>query len=311
MATPGYQTIALDGSRNGVRAGAAALVGTSATVRNFKHALPSLARSDVHLIITGEPGTGKAEWANAIHRHGERGGRPFAALALATMPENRVERRLFGDAGNEGLLVQSRGSTIYLGGMDTLSLRLQHRLAQWLAVQDSGAARLVAGSGTALDSQVRLGRFSRALYQRLALVQLTIAPLRERIEDVSAIAEDHLWRASEKSEDAPIVMRDSALGELAAHAWPENVRELVRVLESACAMVQGGSLTAEVVRKAMRRGSRRELSSEVLPLERIETDYIVAALALCDGNQTLAARRLGIGRSTLLRKLKAGSPHTL
>jgi DNA-binding NtrC family response regulator len=142
-------------------------------------------------------------------------------------------------------------------------------------------------------------------------VQLTIAPLRERIEDVGAIAEDHLWRASEHSDDAPIIMRDSALGELAAHVWPENVRELVCVLESACATLQAGSLTAEVVRKAVRRVSRRKPSSEVLPLERIESDYIVAALALCEGNQTLAARRLGIGRSTLLRKLKASAPHAL
>lgn len=311
MATPAYQAIPLDGSHDGARAGSAALVGTSATIRGFKHALPSLARSDVHLIITGEPGTGKAEWAHAIHRQGERAARPFAALALATIPESRVERRLFGDGTNEGLLAQSRGSTIYLGGMDTLSLRLQHRLAQWLNVQDTNAARLIAGTRTPLDAQVRLGRFSRALYQRLALVQLAIAPLRERVEDVGAIAEDHLWRASEHSDDAPIVMRDSALGELAAHAWPENVRELISVLQAACANLQAGSLTAEVVRKAIRRGSRRQPSTEVLPLERIECDYIVAALALCEGNQTLAARRLGIGRSTLLRKLKASSPHVL
>jgi DNA-binding NtrC family response regulator len=195
--------------------------------------------------------------------------------------------------------------------MDTLSLRLQHRLAQWLTVQDSGAARLVAGSRTALDAHVRLGRFSRALYQRLALVQLTIAPLRERVEDVGAIAEDYLWRASEHSDDAPLVVRDSALGELAAHSWPENVRELVGVLKSACGMLNAGSLTAEVVRRALRRVTRHTQSADVLPLERVETDYIVAALALCEGNQTLAARRLGIGRSTLLRKLKASGEHVL
>jgi DNA-binding NtrC family response regulator len=302
MTTPGYQGISLEGT---ARAGAAALVGTSATIRGFKHALPSLAQADVPLIITGEAGTGKSEWALAIHRHSERAARSFHVVSLATMPELRIERRLFGDRGKDaGLLAQSRGATVYLSGMDTLTPRLQHRLAQWLSVENAGAVRVIAGSRTALDAQIRLGRFSRALYQRLALVQLTIAPLRERVEDIASIAEDHLWRASEREDETPLVIRESALGELAAQGWPENVRELVAVLNATSAEIRTGSITAELVRKTLRTTTRPTTTTDVLPLDRIEYDYILAALALCDGNQTLAARRLGIGRSTLLRKLK-------
>jgi DNA-binding NtrC family response regulator len=302
MTTLLHQAIPLDGS--GPRAGTAALTGTSATIRGFKHALPSLAHADVPLIITGEPGTGKSEWAQAIHRHGERAAAPFHVVPLATLPEQRIERRLFGEPGKEGLLAKSRGATIYLAGMDTLSPRLQHRLAQWLAIENGGSVRVIAGSCAPLEAQVRLGRFSRVLYQRLALVQLTITPLRERVEDIAAIAEDHLWHASGASNAASLAIRDSALGELAAHSWPENVRELVSVLTDACPRARGSSITAELIRKVLRGTARPEPSPDVLPLDRIELDYIVAALALCDGNQTLAARRLGIGRSTLLRKLK-------
>jgi DNA-binding NtrC family response regulator len=306
MTTLLHQAIPLDGS--GPRAGAAALTGTSATIRGFKHALPSLARADVPLIITGEPGTGKSEWAQAIHRHSERAAGPFHVVPLATLPEQRIERRLFGEPGKEGLLAKSRGATVYLAGTDTLSPRLQQRLAQWLAVENGGAVRVIAGSCAPLDAQVRLGRFSRVLYQRLALIQLTIPPLRERVEDIAAIVEDQLWHASGASSEPALVIRDSALGELAAHSWPENVRELVRVLADARPSARGSSITAELVRKVLRGTARPRSSPEVLPLDRVELDYIVVALALCDGNQTLAARRLGIGRSTLLRKLKTHAP---
>ncbi len=300
------QAIPLDGS--GTRAGDAALTGTSATIRGFKHALPLLGRADVPLIIAGEPGTGKSEWAQAIHRHSERANGPLHVVLLATLPEQRIERRLFGEPGKDGLLTRGPGATIYLAGMETLPSRLQHRLAQWMTVDGGRSPRLIAGTRVPLDAQVRLGRFSRALYQRLALVQLAITPLRERIEDIAAIAEDQLWHASGPANETPLVLRDSALGELAAHHWPENVRELVRVLTEARQRARGGSISAEVVRKVLHGTPRPEASLGVLPLDRIERDYIVAALALCDGNQTLAARRLGIGRSTLLRKLKTRYP---
>src|SRR2546425_1262971 len=83
--------------------------------------------------------------------------------------------------------------------------------------------RLIAGSCVPLDAEVRQGRFSRVLYQRLALIQLMVTPLRERVEDIAAIAEECLWHVSEASKEAPLVIRDSALGELTAHPWPENV----------------------------------------------------------------------------------------
>jgi DNA-binding NtrC family response regulator len=307
MTTPGNQ-ISFDGSRDCVRAGSAALVGTSATVRGFKHALPSLAHADVPLIITGESGTGKSEWAQAIHLHSGRTTRAFHVVPLATMPDPRVERRLFGEAGKEGVLAQGRGSTVYLAGIDTLSPPVQQRLAQWLGGENAGSVRVIAGSRVPLDAQVRLGRFSRTLFQRLALLQLTIAPLRERIDDVAAIVEDYLWHASAHSDESPLGIRESALGELVSYAWPENVRELVIALTRMRLETHSGTITAEIVRKALRHHVDRAQSVDVLPLDRIETDYIVAALALCDGNQTLTARRLGIGRSTLLRKLKAGTP---
>ncbi len=308
MTTPTNQAITLDASREHLRAGVAALVGTSATVRGFTHALPSLGRTEVPLIITGEPGTGKSEWAAAIHRQSNRAGEQFYVVSMSMLAEARLERRLFGESGRDGVLAQACGSTIYLAGIETLSPRLQQRLAQWLAVENAGDVRVIAGSRVALDPEVRLGRFSRALFQRLALVQLTIAPLRERVDDVAAIVEDHLGHACSRSEQPPYALRESAFAELTAYPWPENVRELVGALTTVTREARTRTITGELVRRTLRTLARATPSLDVSPLERVESDYIAAALALCDGNQTLTARRLGIGRSTLLRKLKSRAP---
>jgi DNA-binding NtrC family response regulator len=273
-------------------------------MRILKDALASLALSDVHLVLCGERGTGKREWAEAVHRKSARCEESFVVLPLAAMGDARTERRLFGDdAGRDGLLAH-RGTTVYLDAIESLTPRLQRRLAQWTTTAQPSTVRLIAGTGVMLEEQVTLGRFDRDLYRRLAAVQLCIPPLRERRDDVPAIVEHWLWHGAECDASAAD-LRSDALVELASYHWPGNVRELIQVVEAARNAAAGRPITADLVRHVLARHPRRAVAADIVPLDQIEREYIHAAVARCDGNQSLAARRLGIGRSTLIRKLRS------
>jgi DNA-binding NtrC family response regulator len=281
---------------------AAALLATSATVRAFQQALPSLARSDLNLIVCGEPGTGKRHWAQAIHDHSARHGRLFTTIRVSAFDEASLETKLFGGSGKDGALARARGGTVYLEDVEALTPRLQQRLTLWIASTDADV-RLISGTSNTLPDEVRFGRFSRRLYNVLAVVQLSIPPLRDRPEDIPAIVEYCLTHVKS---DEVVAIRDDALTELCHYRWPENTRELVQIVEAARAAAHGLPITGEVVRSVLGRRPLRNSALEIVPLYQLESEYIQIALARCEGNQSMAARRLGIGRSTLIRKLRAG-----
>jgi len=280
---------------------AAALLGTSATVRAFQQALPSLARSDLNLVMCGEPGAGKRHWAQAIHDHSTRRGRPFSTIRVSAFDEPNLEAKLFGASGKDGALVRARGGTVYLEDIQALTARLQQQLTLWMASADADV-RLISGTSNTLPDEVRFGRFSRRLYNLLAVVQLTIPPLRDRPEDIPTIVEYCLAHVTSAQ---VVAIRDDALAELCRYRWPENTRELVQIVEAARAAANGLPITGEVIRNVLGRRPLRNSALEIVPLCQLESEYIQIAVARCQGNQSMAARRLGIGRSTLIRKLRA------
>ncbi len=280
----------------------AALAGRSPAVQTLRRVAAALARSNVNLLIHGEPGTGKCAWAEAIGRQGGRGDRPFLPLTLTGVASERAGAALFGD-GTGAFGTRCRGATVYLEAIEVLPFDLQQRLLEALADEDD-SVRIIGGSTCSLAEQVRFGRFSPALYHRLAAVDLSIPPLRDRREDIADIAEQCIHDWSAKTDAAPPILTDAALAELCDHSWPGNVRELARTLEVACAGAHERPLTATRIRAAMNGRLRTRTQIAVVPLRQLEADYICAALARCDGNRALTARRLGIGRNTLIRKLK-------
>jgi len=155
------------------------------------------------------------------------------------------------------------------------------------------------------EEAVRLGRFLPDLYAHLGLIRLTIPPLRERREDVVALTEYFVSRYCERGGLGGVRVARSALAELTGYAWPGNARELQQTLEAALALTRTGELTAERVRTVLGRRPRRHLAPDVFPLRELERDYIATVLVRCNWNQSLAARRLGIGRNTLMRKIKS------
>jgi DNA-binding NtrC family response regulator len=286
-----------------------ALLGTSPAVLALRGALATLGQLDMNLLLRGESGTGKHACAVALHRLGARRNNPFLTLHLEGMSESRIYECLFGARGMTSLAARARQATVYLDGVETLSHRLQMRLAATLAESDASSVRIVAGSSVVLDEHVRLGRFQRGLYDRLATIQVSLPPLRERREDIDVIAPAALERWSERTGIPAKTLDPGALAQLKAYDWPANVRELLCVLSVAYEHTRGPVISAERMRSELGARPRRHLAPGIVTLRQVEHDYLLSVMQRCGGNQTLAARRLGIGRSTLLRRLQACGYH--
>ena len=301
-----YRPVSLRDSSKVTLAGAAqVVVGTSAPIREVERALGWLAAAEVNLLLQGEPGSGKRVLAEAIHLQSPRGSGQFYAVSLANRTDSQIEAELFAAPG-EGLLGDARGATLYLEEVGCLPMRLQRRFVRLLRADPSRRnVRIIASSTSELEEAVRLGRFLPELYAHLGLIRLTLPPLRERREDIVALTEYFVRRYCERAGNGAIRVSRSALAELTTYAWPGNARELQQTLEAALALTRTGELTGERIRTVLGRRPRRHVAPDVFPLRTLERDYIATVLTRCNWNQSLAARRLGIGRNTLMRKIKS------
>lgn len=282
-----------------------ALLGNGPSVTALRGALTTLGQLEMNLLLCGESGTGKQACAIALHRLSNRRTHPFYTVHLDGMSDARIDECLFGPRGMTSLAARARMATVYLDGIDTLSQRLQTRLATALGTSETPNVRIVSGTAVALEEHVRLGRFQRALYDRLATLQISLPPLRERREDIALIAPAAFDRWSERTGLPIKSFGEGALAQLQAYDWPVNVRELLCVLSVAYEHTRGPVISAERVRSELGARPRRHVAPGIVPLKQVERDYLLAVMHRCGGNQTLAARRLGIGRSTLLRHLQA------
>jgi two-component system response regulator AtoC/two-component system response regulator HupR/HoxA len=263
----------------------------------------AFARCDVHLLLQGEHGTGKAEVAAAIHRQSRRADRRFSVVAVRTLSGQEVEHQLLGGGGKLGVLTAS-GGTAYIDEVEALPGRLQGELAQALAAGPGPAAiRVIVGTSSPIDDCTAVTRVRPDLRSRLAITRLTLPPLRERREDIGPMAECCIRRWAERSCTSPVVLTDEALAELTSHTWPGNTRELERTIAAACIVEEGRPITAAAIRSVLGSRPRRSAAADVVPFREIERRYMLAALERCGWNQSLAARRLRIGRNTLIRKL--------
>ena len=281
------------------------LLGTSTPTREIARALNSLAQSDINLLIQGEPGTGKRILAEEIHARSSRAREPFVKVTLEGLTERQAERELFGDEGVGRLLRLGYRVTLYLESVEALGCGLQTRLATAIAEGQWSKLRIITGTTAPLDELVRLGRFRPDLVFKLGVVRFTLPPLRERREDIGPIVEHFTRRWCEKSAKARLNIARAAIAELGRYAWPGNVRELQQTLEAALAVTRSGEVSLERVRAILGRRPQRYAAPDVFPLRQLERDYIMSVLMTCNWNQSLAARRLGIGRNTLLRKIRS------
>jgi PAS domain S-box-containing protein len=273
------------------------------------------------VLITGETGTGKELIARTVHESSHRRSRPWVDINCAALPENLVESELFGyekgafsgaDASKPGLFELADKGTLFLDEIGELQLQTQVKLLRVLDGQTfyrlgghrkiKVDVRIVAATNQDLEVAVKDGRFRQDLFHRLGQFQLRVPPLRERPEDVVALAEHFLrLKAAGKS------FSSQAISALLSHAWPGNIRELRNLVAKVAMESFSSEIDFSKVNAALSgepTALRQAPSMPVGNLDSMEEQMIINALERTAGHRTLAAEQLGISRRTLSRKLK-------
>ena len=312
------------------------IVGSAPKFRAALAIAAKAARARVPMLIEGESGVGKEVVAEAIHAASPRAKRPMVAVNCGAIPANLVESELFGHEKGAftgaftrqiGKLIDADGGTLFLDEIGDLPLDAQVKLLRFLQageVQPIGArhprevdVRVIAATNRTLLDEVAAGRFREDLYYRLAVVQVTIPPLRDRRGDVPALARHMLARIARQPGLRDLGITDEAMALLGSYGWPGNVRQLQNALFRAAVLCEGDALTAadfpHIAAQSLAPPSPGEPSGagvalylhdgNLRALDAIEADVIRLAIGHYRGRMTEVARRLGIGRSTLYRKL--------
>ncbi|HSM93620.1 MAG TPA: sigma-54 dependent transcriptional regulator [Anaeromyxobacteraceae bacterium] len=279
------------------------------------------ADADAPVVVFGESGTGKEIVARALHANGARRDRPFVAVNVAAVPSELLESELFGHVrgaftgaatAKEGLLEAASGGTLFLDEIGEMPLPLQAKLLR--AVQEGEVRRVgdtrtfgvdvrfVCATHRDLKALIARGQFREDLYYRLKVLSLRVPPLRERRADILPLA--RALMAAEKRPPSGLSL--AAEQALHAYGWPGNVRELGNAVKHGAALARGGTiqlahLPDEVTGGAGEAGAD---GAEPLTLADAEREHVLRVLARAGGSQQEAARLLGIGRTTLWRKLK-------
>jgi DNA-binding NtrC family response regulator len=315
--------------------GLGAMIGRSGEMEKLYRILSKVAQSSHPVLILGESGTGKELVARTIHAYGPNGQKPFLPVDCGSIVPTLIESELFGyvkgaftgaNRSKDGLLVSAEGGTVFLDEIGELSLDLQAKLLRALQereVRPVGAthrvpikARIVAATNRDLAVMVERGQFRKDLFYRLNVVNLRLPALRDRREDIPLLAAHFLDRIS-REHGRKFTLSDEALRTMMRYDWPGNIRELEHAVERACTMSSGpilhlGDLPTQLqnhgleTRRAAQAGGTAEESAgpQLTTLAEMEKQAILSAIRTLSGDKLQAARLLGIGKTTLYRKLK-------
>jgi len=304
-------------------------IGTSEASLEVKRRARRSANTQSTVLLLGETGTGKELLAHAIHNASPRAGKPFVSINSAAIPETLLEAEFFGTApgaftgaerkGRPGKLKIAQGGTLFLDEIGDMPLALQSKLLRVLQEKEyepvgsnevfQSDVRLIAATSTDLEAAIQRGEFRADLYYRLNVLPIKVPPLRERLEDLPALSEAILEELRSHHE-----LESEALGVLARHAWPGNIRELRNVLERAALLSDESLLTAADIQAAIGtlmplKATAASVSSHVQQetfseaRQRFDRHLIETTLHQCAGSVVLAASQLGLGRSTLYKKM--------
>jgi two-component system, NtrC family, response regulator AtoC len=302
------------------------LIGQSAVWQRLLADVARVGRKDMTVLVIGETGTGKELIAAALHAESKRAEGPFVRFNCGAIPENLAEAELFGHtrgaftgagADRRGFFAEAHGGTLVLDEVGELPLGAQAALLRALQngeIQRVGAGkiervdvRVVACTHRDLKAAVANGRFREDLYYRLAVVELLVPPLRERREDIPLLALALARRWATKLEIETPELTPELLAALGARDWPGNVRELENTVARLLTLNDTGPIGPEALAAAgAGKGATARAPGAPLraQMDAFERQILETTLAACGGNQSEAARRLGITRTTLIDKLK-------
>ena len=310
------------------RQGFGSIVGTSPEMEKLYRIVAKAAYSTHPVLVLGESGTGKELVARSIHFLGPFRDKPFIPVDCGSLVPTLIESELFGyvkgaftgaQHAKDGLLAIAEGGTVFLDEVGELPIDLQAKLLR--AIQEKEIrpvgstkhipinVRILAATNRDLEEGVAQGTFRRDLYFRLNVLSLRIFSLRERRQDIPILASHFLERLSRNSEQER-TLSDDAMKAMLAYDWPGNVRELENCLERACAFTTGpmihlGDLPREIsqLERSTAPGNGNG-NNKIVPMSELERQTILNAIAQLNGDKLQAARLLGIGKTTLYRKLK-------
>ena len=302
------------------------IIGRAPEMDKLYRIIAKAAHSAHPVLILGESGTGKEMVARAIHHSGPFRDKPFIPVDCGSLVPTLIESELFGYVkgaftgamqSKEGLLAIAEGGTVFLDEVGELPIDLQAKMLRALQekeIRPVGSTRqvpinvrILAATNRNLEQGVAQGSFRRDLYFRLNVLSLRIPPLRERRQDIPLLATNFLDRLSHTT-GRGFEITDEAMKSLLAYDWPGNVRELENSLERCCAMTSGSVINAADLPSSIT-GAPAQMTtsapeSRILPMAEVEKQTIMGAIARLNGDKLLAAKLLGIGKTTLYRKLK-------
>ncbi len=305
---------------------------TSPAMLEVERLVNKVAPTDSTVLIVGESGTGKGVVARAIHEQSERRNGLFVSVNCSAIPADLLESEFFGhtkgaftgaDRARKGLFLEADRGTLFLDEIGTLPLHMQAKLLNVIEdkeVRPVGSerarrvdTRIIAATNSNLSEMVSQGKFREDLYFRLSMFQIRIPPLRERQADIRGLIQFLLRAAKPGSDRSRAVEIDPMVEEiLLAYSWPGNVRELENVLTRARIVAEGdyitvGDLPSEIISAASAHAPAGTASAVEGHLReqvrKVEVEILLRAIDAAGGDRKLAAQRLGIGLSTLYRKL--------
>jgi DNA-binding NtrC family response regulator len=297
------------------------MIGISPKMQHVYKMIEKVSQHEYPVLILGENGSGKELVAKSIHYSGIRKDRPFAPVDCSSLVPTLIESELFGhvkDActgmeSKQGLLGAARGGTLFLDGIGDMPVELQAKFLRDLQERDvklvgpteRRSVRIIAATNRDLESAICSGAFRQDLYLRLNAVQIKLPPLRERKSDIQLMVVSFLEKFSDPQRP-PRTISDDAMRRLIAYDWPGNVRELENAIERAVATGSGTVVHVGDLPSNLRSpsGDRVLDKDELLPMEELERRAILRTLRETGGDKPAAARMLGIGKTTLYRKLK-------
>ncbi len=312
------------------------LIGRSQVMQEIYKFIMKVAPGNAPVMILGESGTGKELVAREIHNHSSRAKRPFIPINSAALAEGVLESEMFGHekgaftgaiASKKGLVEQADGGTLFLDEIGDLGFNLQAKLLRFLQEKEFKRVgglqtlkvdvRVLAATHQDLQRKITANQFRQDLYYRLNVITISLPSLREHPEDLPDLI-DHFCRKYCEALHKTVQFPKEVLDILATYHWPGNIRELKNVIERAVVLAEGPSVRREELpREIWQRPLQKELASPSdIPLhldatqpldkrlERLEQEIIKRTLEECHGNQTQAAKKLGLKRSSLQYKIQ-------
>jgi two-component system response regulator HydG len=302
------------------------IIGRSPAMIRLLETTARAASSDATVLITGESGTGKEMIAGAIHFNSPRKDHPFIKMNCAAISEGLLESELFGhEKGSftgalrrrEGRFKQAHDGSLFLDEVSEMPLAMQVKLLRVLQEREITRVggeevipvdvRIIAATNKDLPTLIKIARFREDLYYRLNVINLSVPPLRERAEDIPVLAEHFLKMFAIKNNKPLKGFTPQAMDRLIKHPWPGNVREMMNTVESAVVLSSSTFLTdgdIPIFRDESYNAPQEIGAANAISLDEMERLTILKTLESVQGNKSKAARKLGITRATLHKKLK-------